>query len=50
MLREEELGLTLRGHDLGGQLCDDALQARHVSALAGGVDMDFEYFDEVLTL
>ncbi len=42
--------LTLRGHDLRAQLCDDALQARHVSALAGRVDMDLEHFDEVLTL
>ena len=43
-------GLTLRGHDLGAQLGDDALQAGHVSALAARVDVHLKHLDEALPL
>ena len=43
-------GLTLRGHDLGTQLRDDALEAWHVSTLAAGVDVDLEHLYEALSL
>lgn len=44
------VGLTLGGHDLGAELGDDALQARHVPAGAAGVDVHLEDLDEALAL
>ena len=43
-------GRTLRGHDLGAQLRDDALQAGHVAALAARVDVHLEHLYEALSL